>query len=227
VHRALFPESRNIFSEFQAPIDKHFVLDSRKRYGGAFQNKTDLSWILQIYGSSPKFVLEVGTFVGTSAVELGRILQQREGVLLCIDPFTGSGEMWFLPVLRSRCSFNAGQPRIFELWMNKIIKSNLTSTVLPWRVTSLVAADFLHYLPWKIDFVFLDSAHSVGETFVEIAAYWSVLPVGSFIFGDDYNSFPGVKHDVDMFSNTTNSELLLSPSGRIWALQKTTSTLSI
>ena len=70
------------------------------------------------------------------------------------------------------------------------------------------------------DLIFLDSAHSLGETFVEIAAFWSILPSGSYIFGDDYDTFPGVKHDVDLFCSMYKLELQRSPSARIWGLRK-------
>jgi len=72
-----------------------------------------------------------------------------------VDPFTGAGEMWFTERFRNILSFKAGQPRIYERWMENIIKHNLTKVVLPWRVTSLVAADFLHYLPWNVSLIFL------------------------------------------------------------------------
>lgn len=219
VHKTLFPESKNIYDEYEPP-----KLLNVAKYDGAFASPDDLHWMFSTYGKAPQFVLEVGTFVGSSAIKIGKHLRGRneDAMLLCVDPFTGSGEMWFSEDFRKKLAFRAGQPRIFEMWMNNILRHGLQKTVLPWRVTSLVAADFLHYLPWKVDFIFLDSAHSLGETFAEIAAFWGALDVGSYIFGDDYlyNSYPGVKHDVDLFCKMYEVTLLKSKSERIWGFQK-------
>ena len=86
--------------------------------------------VFNTYDSKPEFVLEVGTFVGSSAIKIGRYLQRRGcGTLLCVDPFTGAGEMWFTERFRNILSFKAGQPRIYERWMeNIIINSKETCT---------------------------------------------------------------------------------------------------
>lgn len=197
-------------------------------YAGALGNAEDLGWLLEnaIHArTTPVFALEVGTFVGSTAVRLGQALQARQcGHLLCIDSFTGSSEMWFLERFQRDLQFQHGRPRIYELWMDNIIRHQLTETVLPWCLTSLSAAQCLAFLPWVIDFIFLDSAHLQDETYMEIDAYWKVLNAGGLLAGDDYDSFPAVRHDVDRFVQVSGGELIRSPSGRLWALRKPNAT---
>ena len=78
--------------------------------------------------------------------------EKGKGLILCIDTFNGAGEMWFMDNLRDVMSIKAGQPRIYERWMINILANSkkITRNVLPWRVSSMIAADFLAYMPWKV-----------------------------------------------------------------------------
>lgn len=225
-HRPSFQEVRKIlhgdkdlYATFRFPADMFPI-----GYTGALGNPEDEPWLFQeaVHASPTSvFGLEVGTFVGSTAVRLGRLLRDsNKGHLLCIDSFTGAGEMWFLERFQRDLQFEHGRPRIYELWMENIMRQGLAGTVLPWCLTSLAAAQCLSFLPWIVDFIFLDSAHLQDETFLEIAAYWKVLKPGGLLAGDDYDSFPAVKHDVDRFVKATGAELIRSPSGRLWGLRK-------
>jgi len=48
-----------------------------------------LNMIETLLGKRPKFGIEVGSFIGSSATILGNYLKQNEGVLLCIDTWCG------------------------------------------------------------------------------------------------------------------------------------------
>lgn len=215
--------NQNIYATFTFPPEMFSI-----GYAGALANPEDLAWLLENavkVRSKPIFAIEVGTFVGSTAVRLGQAFQAHQyGHLLCIDSFTGSSEMWFLERFQRDLQFQHGRPRIYELWMDNIVRHQLTDTVLPWCLTSLSAAQCLAFLPWVIDFIFLDSAHLQDETYMEIDAYWKVLNAGGLMAGDDYDSFPAVRHDVDRFMQASGAELIRSPSGRLWALRKPTAT---
>ena len=53
-------------------------------------------------------------------------------------------------------------------------------TVIPLRVSSIVGARMLKVLNYEIDFVYVDSAHEAGETFMELMLYHDVLHLFSF-----------------------------------------------
>ena len=211
--------SQSIFTDFALPPEMKPI-----GYGGALAAPEDCQWLLRTaFAGRPKpaLAVEIGTFVGSSAVRLGAAMRDADlGSLLCVDSFTGSGEMWFLERFRRDLQFQNGRPRIYELWMENIVRHNLINTVLPWCITSLAAAQCFRFLPWLIDFIFLDSAHLKGETYMEIAAFWDVLDGGGLLAGDDYDSFPAVKHDVDLFAQRSGLTVQFSPSGRLWSLRK-------
>lgn len=113
-----------------------------------------------------------------------------------------------------------GNPVIFDHFMNAMFNNGLTETVVPFRVSSIVAARTLKVLNYDIDFVYLDSAHECGETFLELSLYYDLLPQGGVIIGDDYLMFPAVKHDVDLFCKINNLQLNFTGEGDTWLIQK-------
>lgn len=70
--------------------------------------------------SGPLLVIELGSFVGGSAVRIARALKRlgrcgRNSALVCIDPFCGDSNMWANHNgWRSWLQLRGGRPRLFE-----------------------------------------------------------------------------------------------------------------
>lgn len=180
-----------------------------------------LKLLVQKLGRIPNFGVEVGSFIGSSTSVLGGIMKQNHGVLLCVDTWCGDINMWLMNRFSSTMLKADGNPKIFHRFMSNMIKSGLTETVVPLRVSSVVAARMLKVLNWQIDFVYLDSAHECGETFLETMLYYDILRQGGCLFGDDYNGFPAVKHDLDLFCKVADCQLHFTGDGDTWIIQKT------
>lgn len=154
----------------------------------------------------PSFVVEVGTFHGGSSLYMAKVFDDLGGKavpILCVDPFTGDLNMWLNKNGWDFLHMHAGRPSIYEQFMLNVVESQklgLSPThVLPFPVTSLVAARWLHLKGYSPDLVFLDSAHEVDETYMELVLFWRVLQPGGVLFGDDYR-WPSVKVDLDRFA---------------------------
>jgi len=130
--------------------------------------------------------------------------------------------MWLMYGFHTQMGKSDGNPKIFEYFMKKMIDEKLTTTVIPFRVSSVVGARALKVLKYQIDFVYLDSAHEAGETFMELMLYHDVLEEGGILFGDDYHLFPAVKHDVDLFCKVHGYTLTFSGDGDTWLIKKQT-----
>ena len=188
-------------------------------YPPHFGEKT-LNTLSEMLGRNPKLGLEVGSFIGSSAIRLGNIMKKNEGVLLCVDTWCGDINMWMMDKFSKTMDKGDGNPKIFFHFINNMIKNDLQDTVIPLRVSSTVAARMLKMLKWKIDFVYLDSAHECGETFLELSLYWNLLSNGGVLMGDDYEGFPAVKHDLDVFSEVIGQKPLFTGERDTWLLQK-------
>ena len=69
------------------------------------------------------------------------------------------------------------------------------------------------------DVLYLDSAHELGETFVELMFWYQVLQPGSLLVGDDWN-WHGVSHDVTLFlSLIPGLEIHHFEDKRTWAIR--------
>ena len=176
--------------------------------------------IVKKLGYIPKFGVEVGSFIGHSAKILGNLVKKNNGVLLCIDTWCGDINMWLMNEFHDTMNKNDGNPKIYNLFMQNMIKNELNNTVIPLRVSSIVGARMLKVLKYEIDFVYVDSAHEAGETFMELMLYHDILKPGGVLFGDDYHWFPAVKFDVDLFCKYYNYELCFTGDGDTWIIQK-------
>ena len=195
-------------------------LNAPMRYPAHITKKT-IDAIVNKLGYSPKFGVEVGSFIGSSGVFLGNFMKQNNGVLLCIDTWCGDINMWLMQRFNSTMSNEDGNPKLYDLFMSNIKKNGLTNTVIPLRISSTIGARMLKVLNYEIDFIYIDSAHEAGETFMELMLYHDILKPGGILFGDDYNGFPAVKYDVDLFCSYYNYTLFFTGDGDTWIIQKT------
>lgn len=179
-----------------------------------------LQAITAALGTKPTLGVEVGSFVGSSATVLGRWLKQDQGTLICVDTWCGDINMWLLDGFVDTMAKSDGNPKIFDRFMANMMANELTGTVVPFRVSSVVAARTFKVLNYEIDFIYIDSAHECGETFLELALYHNVVKGGGVLFGDDYHGFPAVKHDLDLFCKVYDYKLSFTGDDDTWIIKK-------
>ncbi|GGC07540.1 hypothetical protein GCM10011352_37250 [Marinobacterium zhoushanense] len=173
-----------------------------------------------------KIFVEVGSFCGSSALFFSNYFQQHNinAIIICIDTWCGDINMWLRPEFDIYMNKSDGNPDLFKHFINSVIKFGKEESIIPLRSSSVVAARMLEVLAYKIDAVYLDSAHESGETFMELNLYFDLLRDGGVIFGDDYNIFPAVKKDVDLFSEVINQKVTFfnnkNSKNPIWMFKK-------
>ena len=205
----------NIYLNYKKPE----YINTPMHYPAHITDKTTII-IIEKLGYIPKFGVEVGSFIGSSAIILGNMVKQTNGVLLCVDTWCGDINMWLMDGFHNTMNKEDGNPKIYDSFILNMITNNLTDTVIPLRVSSIVGARMLKVLNYDIDFVYVDSAHEAGETFMELMLYHDILKNKGIIFGDDYYGFPAVKYDVDLFCKYFNYTLFFTGDGDTWIIQK-------
>jgi hypothetical protein len=205
----------NIYLNYKIPQQ----INTPMFYPAHITNKTTNAIISKL-GYIPKFGIEVGSFIGSSAIILGNMVKSANGVLMCVDTWCGDINMWLMERFHSTMNKEDGNPKIYDYFILNIMNNNLTDTVIPLRVSSIVGARMLKVLNYEIDFVYVDSAHEAGETFMELMLYHDILKNKGIIFGDDYHFFPAVKYDVDLFCKHFNYTLFFTGDGDTWVIQK-------
>jgi hypothetical protein len=131
----------------------------------------------------PRLIVEVGSFIGTSAVGTWGPLARRSGseaFTLCVDTWYGDVNMRLgslrVSHLGMRRKFERslamrhGIPNLSGFFLDRVVANNLTQHVFPLAMSSLTAARLLAVANWHADVVYLDSAHEQGETLLELHA---------------------------------------------------------
>jgi predicted O-methyltransferase YrrM len=134
----------------------------------------------------PKVCVELGTWLGASAIPVARSVARWRGVLTCVDTWSdnimqaGETSPWVLV----GCARNIAQAGI----------SNIR--LMP--TDTMTASSF-----WTepIDYLYVDADHSYASVLADLAAWVPHVRPGGLIVGDDYGnrSFPGVKRAWDAF----------------------------
>jgi hypothetical protein len=188
--------------------------------------------VLRLLGGPPRFLIEVGSFVGSSIVHVWAPLVRKhpEGLMLSVDTWLGDVNMRVLPDFKKFLRPLHGFPSLGIHMLRRMVHTNNTQVVVPLPLSSLVAARALNFCDFTIDVIYVDSAHEQGETYAELVLYYRLIRVGGLLCGDDYFGWPAVKHDVDMFVLSVGERLIhidgsrpanpMRPEGGQWCVQK-------
>jgi len=177
--------------------------------------------VVKMLGGPPRFVIEVGSFIGSGIVHAWAPLAKLhpQGIVLSMDPWLGDVNMRVLGPFIQPMKFKHGIPQIALTFMRRMIHMNLSQHVIPLPLPSLVGARLLEVSRLTIDFIYVDSAHEHGETYVEAAVFLKLLRIGGLLCGDDYDVFPAVKADIDRFALDFNLQLIFISPGQ-WCVKK-------
>jgi predicted O-methyltransferase YrrM len=137
----------------------------------------------------PMVCVELGTFLGASAIPVALAIRRWRGVLTCVDT-------WSADV------YQAGPT---SPWMLVSCARNLAAAsvanVRLMPTTTLQAAEF-----WTepIDYLYVDADHHEAAVLADLEAWVPHVKPGGVIAGDDYGNraFPGVERAWDAFERT-------------------------
>lgn len=151
--------------------------------------------------SHPVVIVEVGTWLGASAIQVANIIRDlgRNDVIICVDTWLGSPEH-FLGMPKKN-----GYPQIYSQFLQNVVNHGHTSRIMPLALPSLQAIHILNPMLSSIggaDLIYIDAAHEYFPVYLDIKTYWPLLKAGGRMLGDDYtDSWPGVKQAVNQFAN--------------------------
>lgn len=204
----------SIYANYQPSITQQ-----EGAYATHIQPET-LERMVHLLGGMPKLGIEVGSYVGHGACMLGQLVKKNKGILLCVDTWCGDVNMWLGSAFASTMGKQDGNPDLYHHFIRRIVAAGLDDTVIPVRVSSVVAARMLKVLQYQIDFVYLDSAHEAGETFLEMNLYYDILRPGGVLLGDDFSWFPAVSYDVRKFLEFKQLKAELMEDRQTWIIHK-------
>mmetsp|Transcript_46127 Transcript_46127/g.93007 ORF Transcript_46127/g.93007 Transcript_46127/m.93007 type:complete len:386 (+) Transcript_46127:49-1206(+) len=174
----------------------------------------------ELRGEPVRLAIEVGSFIGFGAVGVwGPLAQADGGLCICVDTWLGDATMRKEPFYKAYMDLEHGFPKLNEIFLQRVLAEGMQDTIFPLQLPGTTAARMIYLLGYKVDVIYVDSAHERGDTLAELHLYWQLLRPGGLLLGDDYYGFPAVRHDVRAFA-TCNGVAIDTFYGEQWLVRK-------
>jgi hypothetical protein len=182
-------------------------------WGGTWYN--DAGAQREIFGQcigrlSPSIIIEVGSFVGESAIHMAKLIkaQKRDCAILCVDTWC-FGFDHFLGA-REKIRPHFGRPDLYYKFVANVIANGCQDVIVPFAIDSINGARIIRWLGLVPSLVYCDASHEEGDVLRDMNAYWDLLPSGGGLLCDDWtNWFPGVLADAERFMAQTGLKPVL------------------
>ncbi|KAJ1408370.1 S-adenosyl-L-methionine-dependent methyltransferase [Sesbania bispinosa] len=166
----------------------------------------------------PRIIVEVGTFLGASALHMAELTRQLglKTQILCIDDFRG----WagFRDRFKKIAMVN-GDVLLYYQFLQNVVTFNQTESVLPIPFSS--GSALMKLCEWGVlaDLVEIDAGHDFLSAWSDINRGYRILRPGGVIFGHDYFTAAdnrGVRRAVDLFARIHDFKVKID--GQHWVI---------
>lgn len=149
--------------------------------------------------TKPGLIIEVGSFVGESAISMANTIKslKMDAAILCVDTWYGSFDHWL--GAREKIQPHFGRPDFYYKFLANVIGYGHQDVIVPLAMDSVGASKVIKMLGLVPKMVFVDGSHEKGDVFRDLDAYWGLLPVGGGMLIDDVTGFAGVVEDLSRF----------------------------
>ncbi|ESW07296.1 hypothetical protein PHAVU_010G118000 [Phaseolus vulgaris] len=166
----------------------------------------------------PRTVVEVGTFLGASAIHMAELTRQLglQTQIFCVDDFRG----WAGFKERfTNIPMENGDVWLFYQFLQNVVTFNQTGSVLPVPFSS--GSTLMLFCEWGVyaDLVEIDAGHDFLSAWADINRGFRILRPGGVIFGHDYFTAAdnrGVRRAVDLFAKVQNLKVYVD--GQHWVI---------
>jgi hypothetical protein len=180
-----------------------------------------------IQNTKPNVVIEVGSFLGYSAIKMAKEVK-RLGLptkIICVDTWLGSPEHYRMYKAKEdiRIGYEFGYPTLYQKFIASVIQNEVQDIICPFPYPSSVAYKILvnifENIGIKADFIFLDGSHEENDVYMDLYYYYQLLANGGQLWGDDYG-WEGVHKALDSFSSQNNLSYEVLPNRVHWYMNK-------
>lgn len=152
----------------------------------------------------PRFIVEVGTWKGASAIHMADLLAEAglDAQILCVDTWLGALEFWTDTADATRYGslrLKHGWPQVYYQFLANVCHRAHQARIIPFPQTSATAALWLRTYGLTADLIYLDGSHEEEDVFGDLLGYWEIVAPGGVLFGDDW-AWDGVRLAVERFA---------------------------
>ena len=138
----------------------------------------------------PSRIVEVGTWLGGSAVHMGRLLRAaslNDSCIICVDTWLGSSEHFLNPPERRTLKLANGRATFYDDFMRNVVRHGLDDLIVPFSITSVAAAEVFREIEFTPDLIYVDGDHTSRGFRTDLELYWDILRPGGALIGDDFD----------------------------------------
>lgn len=174
--------------------------------------------------TKPTTIIEVGSWLGLSAITMGKSVKELglNTTIHCVDTWLGAIEFWTTgknTYDRDLKTVN-GYPQVYYQFLSNVVHNNLQDIILPFPNTSENGYRYFQYNNISAQMIYIDASHEEEDVYKDLNNYYELLENNGIIFGDDYQKdWQGVINSVDRFSKEKNIELEIIENN-FWILKK-------
>jgi hypothetical protein len=171
----------------------------------------------------PKTIIEVGSWKGQSAINMGKTTKELGlgTTIHCVDTWLGAIEFWssLKETEERNLLLRHGYPQIYYQFLSNVIHNGLQDTILPFPNTSENGFRYFRDIKLTADLIYIDASHEEEDVYKDVNNYFTLLNAGGIIFGDDYVSWIDVKKSIDRFVKEQNLTLEVLENN-FWVIKK-------
>jgi len=171
----------------------------------------------------PNLIVEVGTWKGSSAMQMASCLKEQgiDGAVICIDTWLGSLEHLTGKIAGWDLGENLshGYSTLYFQFLANVMHKRLQDYIVPVPATSTIGARLLSHHGLQADLVYIDGSHEEEDVYQDVDHYWRILRPGGLMLGDDWDAYwHGVICGVNRF--VKEKDVSLQVANTKWMLQK-------
>lgn len=146
----------------------------------------------------PRVVVELGTWLGSSAIFMGQILPDH-AVLYAIDDWRADTDIY----IQADATVRSKLSKLYQQFLSNVKHHNLTHKIIPCRMKTLEAAEALDIMA---DLIYVDASHDEDSVYKDIMAWYPKLNQNGIMCGDDW-SFESVQRAVTRAARELNQQI--------------------
>lgn len=168
----------------------------------------------------PKHIIEVGTWKGQSAINMGKIIKKHnlDCKITCVDTWLGSREFIGETSKERNLMLKNGYPMVYFQFLSNVVHNGLEDVITPFPQVSLIASK--HFADKKIsaDMIYIDASHEFTDVLNDFYNYRGLLNDNGIMFGDDYKIWSGVTSAINHLIDTGRS--IIDIENQFWIYRK-------
>lgn len=171
----------------------------------------------------PSLIVEVGSWKGQSAINMGTHIKETnlDCKIICIDTWLGAIEFWghLANTDERNLLLKNGYPQIYYQFLSNVVHHKLEDIISPFPNTSENGFRYLSINHLKPQVIYIDASHEEEDVYKDVKNYYSILSDGGIIFGDDYASWAGVRTATNRFKDEMGLKMDIL-EGNFWIIKK-------